>query len=122
MKLKDDLVLRKVADQYVIVPVGKRVQEVTSIVYISSSAAYLWEFMKDNEFEKKDLIKRILEHYIGVTEEKASADIERFLKILSDNNILDNGQVQGSSFIRVPKEMLDKLWSSKNEDKGDGEQ
>ena len=78
--------------------------------------------MKDNEFEKKDLIKRILEHYIGVTEEKASADIERFLKILSDNNILDNGQVQGSSFIRVPKEMLDKLWSSKNEDKGDGEQ
>lgn len=122
MKLKDDLVLRKVADQYVIVPVGKRVQEVTSIVYISSSAAYLWDFMKDNEFEKKDLIKRILEHYIGVTEEKASADIERFLKILSDNNILDNGQVQGSSFIRVPKEMLDKLWSSKNEDKGDGEQ
>ncbi|WRK53705.1 PqqD family protein [Coprobacillaceae bacterium CR2/5/TPMF4] len=122
MKLKDDLVLRKVADQYVIVPVGKRVQEVTSIVYISSSAAYLWDFMKDNEFEKKDLIKRILEHYIGVTEEKASADIERFLKILSDNNILDNGQVQGSSFIRVPKEMLDKLWPSKNEDKGDGEQ
>ena len=43
MKLKDDLVLRKVADQYVIVPVGKRVQEVTSIVYISSSAAYLWD-------------------------------------------------------------------------------
>lgn len=122
MKLKDDLVLRKVADQYVIVPVGKRVQEVTSIVYISSSAAYLWDFMKDNEFEKKDLIKRILEHYIGVTEEKASADIERFLIILSDNNILDNGQVQGSSFIRVPKEMLDKLWPSKNEDKGDGEQ
>ena len=122
MKLKDDLVLRKVADQYVIVPVGKRVQEVTSIVYISSSAAYLWDFMKDNEFEKKDLIKRILEHYIGVTEEKASADIDRFLKILSDNNILDNGQVQGSSFIRVPKEMLDKLWPSKNEDKGDGEQ
>lgn len=121
MKLKDDLVLRKVADQYVIVPVGKRVQELTSIVYISSSAAYLWDFMKDNEFEKKDLIKRILEHYIGVTEEKASADIERFLKILSDNNILDNGQVQGSSFVRIPKETLDKLWPFKNIDKGDDE-
>ena len=39
LKLKSDLILREVADQHVIVPVGKRVQEVTSIVYISSSAA-----------------------------------------------------------------------------------
>lgn len=119
MKLKDDLVLRKVADQYVIVPVGKRVQEVTSIVYISSSAAYLWDFMKDNEFEVNDLVKMIMEHYDGVTVEQATADIDRFLKILSDNNILDNGQVQGSSFVRIPKEMLDKLWPSKSKDKGD---
>ena len=54
MKLKDQLILREVAGQYVIVPTGKRVQEVTSIVYISSSAAYLWDYMKDHEFEKED--------------------------------------------------------------------
>lgn len=41
MKLKDQLILREVAGQYVIVPTGQRVREVTSIVYISSSAAYL---------------------------------------------------------------------------------
>ena len=35
MKLKDQLILREVAGQYVIVPTGKRVTEVTSIVYIS---------------------------------------------------------------------------------------
>ena len=56
MKLKSDLILREVAGQHVIVPVGKRVQEVTSIVYISSSAAYLWEYMKNNEFEIDDLM------------------------------------------------------------------
>ena len=50
LKLKSDLILREVAGQHVIVPVGKRVQEVTSIVYISSSAAYLWEYMKNNDF------------------------------------------------------------------------
>ena len=48
MKLKDGLILREVAGQYVIVPTGKRVQEVTNIVYISSSAAYLWDYMKDH--------------------------------------------------------------------------
>ena len=103
MKLKDGLILREVAGQYVIVPTGKRVQEVTSIVYISSSAAYLWDYMKDHEFEKEDLVQRIMEHYTGVTEEKAAEDVEKFLKILSDNNIMDDGIVRGRVFVRMPK-------------------
>ena len=87
MKLKDGLMLREVAGQYVIVPTGKRVREVTSIVYISSSAAYLWEYMKDHEFEKEDLVERI----------------EKFLKTLADNNILDDGVVRGKVFVRMPE-------------------
>ena len=102
MKLKDQLTLREVARQYVIVPTGKRVREVTSIVYISSSAAYLWEYMKDHEFTRED--------YTGVTEEQAGADIDKFLKILADNNILDDGVVRGRTFVRLPKDLLDKLW------------
>ena len=102
MKLKDGLILREVAGQYVIVPTGKRVREVTNIVYISSSAAYLWDYMKDHEFEKEDLVKQIMERYTGVTEEKASEDIEKFLKLLGDNNILDDGIVRGRVFVRMP--------------------
>ena len=103
MKLKDQLILREVAGQYVIVPTGKRVKEVTNIMYISASAAYLWDYMKDHEFEKEDLVQRIMEHYTGVTEEKAREDIEKFLKILADNNILDDGIFRGRTFVRMPK-------------------
>lgn len=108
MKLKDDLVLRKVADQYVIVPVGKRVQEVTSIVYISSSAAYLWDFMKDNEFEVDDLVKMIMEHYDGVSEEVARKDVESYIKLLADNYILDDGKVRGKIYVEIPEGKLPK--------------
>ena len=80
MKLKDQLMLREVAGQYVIIPTGERVREVTSIVYISSSAAYLWDYMKDHEFTREDLVARVMEHYTGVTEEQAGADIDKFLK------------------------------------------
>ena len=110
MKLKDQLILREVAGQYVIVPTGKRVREVTSIVYISSSAAHLWDYMKDHEFTREDLVQRIMEHYTGVTEEQARADIDKFLKILADNNILDDGVARGRTFVRIPKGVLDKLW------------
>lgn len=110
MKLKDQLILREVAGQYVIVPTGQRVREVTSIVYISSSAAYLWDYMKDHEFTKQELVDRILKHYEGVTAEKAAADIDSFLQTLADNNILDDGVVRGRTFVRIPKNVLDKLW------------
>lgn len=102
MKLKDGLILREVAGQYVIVPTGKRVQEVTNVVYISASAAYLWDYMKEHEFERDDLVNRIMEHYTGVTEEKAAEDIDKFLKLLGDNNILDDGVIRGSVFVRMP--------------------
>lgn len=121
MKLKSDLILRQVAGQYVIVPTGKRVQEITSIVYITPSAAYLWDYMKDHEFSIEDLVNRIMEHYIGVTVEQATADVNRFIKVLEENSILDDGVIRGSGVINVSKKMLDKLWpkdalSKKNED------
>lgn len=102
MKLKDGLVLREVAGQYVVVPTGKRVQEVTSIVYISSSTAYLWEYMQENEFEEEDLVERILEHYSGVTKEVASLDIKKFIQTLQRNNILDDGVARGKTFVKLP--------------------
>ena len=89
MRLKDGLILRKVAGQYVVVPTGKRVQEIPNMVYISSSAAYLWDFMKEQEFTKEFLVGKIMEYYTGVTEDVAAADIDKFLKVLKDNNVLE---------------------------------
>ena len=106
MRLKDGLILREVAGQFVIVPTGRRVKEVTSIVYISSSAAYLWDYMKDEEFEKEDLVNRVMERYEGVTREKAAEDIGKFLKLLAANNILDDGVAHGSVLVRMPEGKL----------------
>lgn len=102
MRVKDGLILREVAGQYVIVPTGKRVQEVTSIVYISASGAYLWNYMQENDFEPEDLVARILEHYTGVTEEQAASDIQKFLKKLTDSNVMDDGIIRSSVQIMLP--------------------
>lgn len=88
MKLKDGLVLRKVAGQFVIIPTGKRVREIVNTVYISSSAAYLWDHMKDS-FTEEELIDLIMQQYTGVTREIAREDIEAFLETLRINNILE---------------------------------
>ena len=89
MKVKDQLVLREIAGQYVIVPVMERVKDVQSMVYISSSAAYLWQYMEGKEFTLDELVDLILAKYKNVTREKAQEDIIAFLQILARNNIMD---------------------------------
>lgn len=104
LRLKNDLILREVVGQHVIVPIGRCVQEVTSIVYISASAAYLWDYMKNNEFEIEDLVKMIVEHYNGVSEETARKDIQAYIKLLLDNHIIDDGRVRGRNLVHAPKQ------------------
>ena len=78
MRLKNGLVLRKVADQYIIVPTGKRVKEIPNMVYMSSSAAFLWDYMKENPFTVEELADKILERYEGVTRETALEDSDSY--------------------------------------------
>lgn len=94
MKVKDQLVLREIAGQYVIVPVMERVKDVQSMVYISSSAAYLWQYMEGKEFTLDGLVDLILAKYKNVTREKAQEDIIAFLQILAKNNIMDMSEEQ----------------------------
>lgn len=89
MRVKDNLVLREIAGQYMLVPVMERVKDVTSMVYISSSAAYLWKNMGGREFTLDELVDLIMAKYKNVTREKAQSDIITFLQILAKNNILD---------------------------------
>ena len=108
MKLKDGLILRQVAGQHMIVPVGKRVREVRNMVAISSSAAYLWERMNEGEFTVEELTELILDHYTGVTREQAQADIEQFLAVLKKNHMLEREpgepeEISGAFRIFVPK-------------------
>ena len=94
MKVKDQLVLREIAGQYVIVPVMERVKDVQSMVYISSSAAYLWQYMEGKEFTLDELVELILAKYKNVTREKVQEDIIAFLQILAKNNIMDMSEEQ----------------------------
>lgn len=104
MKLKDGLILREVAGQYVIVPTGKRVQEVTGVLYMTKPAAYLWDYMQNHEFEKEDLIRLTLERYADATREQVSEDLDKFLKGLAEKGALEiEGQIYGSFSMRLPK-------------------
>lgn len=91
MRLKKDLVLRKVAGEYIVVPIG-RLSKISPMMQITSSTAWLWDMMKACEFTEDSLVEAVLGHFSGVDEARARKDIHKFLELLDGNYMLDNGR------------------------------
>ncbi len=88
MKIKKDFILRsKVADSYVVVPVGKLTLDFNGIINLNETGAFLFGLLQEGA-EKEDLLRKMLEEY-DVTPEKAAADIDVFLKKAEEADVLE---------------------------------
>ena len=87
MKIKEDILLRKVADCYVVVPVGKATVDFNGMMNLNETGAFLWEKL-ENDTTKEELLKAMLDEY-EVTEDIAKKDIDNFITKLKDGNLLE---------------------------------
>ena len=87
MKIKENFILRRVADTYVVVPVGSMTLDFNGIINLNETGAFLFGLLQKGA-SKEELLEKLLEEY-DVTEEKASADIEAFISKVKDADILE---------------------------------
>lgn len=87
MKIKNDFVLRKVADTYVVVPVNSMTLDFNGIINLNETGAFLFELLQHGS-NKEDLLKRLIEEY-DVSEQKASLDIDIFIEKVKEADILE---------------------------------
>ena len=87
MKIKDDFILRKVADAYVVVPVNSMTLDFNGIINLNETGAFLFELLQ-NGATKDELLIRLLEEY-DVSEQKASSDIDIFIEKVKEADILE---------------------------------
>ena len=87
MKIKDNFMLRKVADCYVVVPIGAAVADFNGMINLNEAGAFLWQLL-ENDTTEDDVVAAMLEHY-EVDEEVARNDVKKFIAQLNDANLLD---------------------------------
>ena len=87
MKIKNNFLLRKVADSYVVVPVGKMSLDFNGIITLNETGAFLFELLQKGG-EREDLIAKLLDEY-EVSAEKASADVDKFLEKVKESDVLE---------------------------------
>ena len=87
MKIKDNFILRKVADSYVVVPVGRLTLNFNGIITLNETGAFLFELLQKGA-EREELIDRLLAEY-DVTPERAAADVDVFLEKVKASDVLE---------------------------------
>lgn len=87
MKIKENYMLRKVANTFVVVPIGAAVAEFNGMINLNSAGAFLWQQMEaDTTFE--NVLASMLDEF-DVEEEIARTDLEKFINELKKANLLD---------------------------------
>ena len=86
MKIEKEFVLREIAGDYIIIPVGKTVLEFNGLITVNEVGVSLWKMLQQ-DVTLEDLVKGILDEY-DVEESVAREDIQEFLDTLVKGGIL----------------------------------
>ena len=87
MKIKEGFMLREVAGNHVVVPVGKASTLLNGIIRLNGSGVLLWGLLKDGA-DEKSLVSKLAVEY-GISEEQAAQDAGAFLDSLKEIGCLE---------------------------------
>lgn len=87
MKIKENFMLRKVADCYVVVPIGAAVAGFNGMINLNEAGAFLWQAL-ENDTTPEAVVNALLEQY-EVDETTAKNDVEKFIAQLRDASLLE---------------------------------
>lgn len=86
MKIKEGFLLRRVAGETVVLPVGGDL-ELNMMITLNTTGTFLWERLQ-TETDEATLVAALLAEY-EVDEETARTSVAAFLKKLNDNGFLE---------------------------------
>ena len=84
MKIKDGYLLKEVAGNYVVVPVGN--VSFNGMLSLNETGVLIWKKLEEG-CEERDLVEAFLQEY-DVTEERAKQDVANFTEKLKQAGIL----------------------------------
>jgi hypothetical protein len=87
MKLKKDFVLKNVAGNFVVFPVGEATVDFRGMLALNETGAFLWEKLADGS-TKNELCTALCNEY-DIDSATAQADVDSFIKKLEDAGCIE---------------------------------
>lgn len=86
MQLKEGFMLRKIVDDYIVVPTGNNLVDFGVVVSLNETGAYLWEQLYTDK-TKEELVKNLAQEY-EISEADVESDVEEFIELLKTHDFL----------------------------------
>lgn len=87
MKIKKGFTVRNIAGSDIVVPVGNAEKIFNGMITLNESGAFFWNaLIKDTTVD--EVVKKVTSEY-DVDEERAKADVEKFIEQLRENNLIE---------------------------------
>ena len=87
MKIKPDFMLRSVAEQNVVVPVGNAAINFNGMINLNESGAFLWQAMT-KDITEEGLVEALLSEY-ELDRDLAEKDVSAFVKKMREAQLID---------------------------------
>lgn len=90
MRVNQNFILRRIADEYLLVPVGEAAQKVKGLISISESGYLLYQKLQKG-CTREELIRVLLAEY-DVSEAVAGEDVDAFLAKIQQLGMLEEAE------------------------------
>jgi len=87
MKIKENLVLRRIGNEHVIIVPGKDSVDMTEVYTLNETSVWLWEQLKNEDFTIDQIVGLVMQRY-EVDQEKATSDVQEFVEVLSKGGLI----------------------------------
>ena len=87
MEIKKDMIMRKVGNETILVPLGNALKEHNGLFMLSETACFLWEQLPCCG-SVQELAEKLYNEY-DVSADQALADTEEFINKLAELKIID---------------------------------
>ncbi|MDR3568147.1 MAG: PqqD family protein [Syntrophobacteraceae bacterium] len=87
MKRKDELMLQKVGDQALLIPLGAKVLDMNGMVVLNTTGSFIWELLA-RERSFGELVEAVVERF-SVERDRAAGDVRTFVDDLCRQGWMD---------------------------------
>lgn len=87
MYISENFIMRTVAGENIIVPIGDEASQFQGLITVNESGAFLWKLLQNENISEESIKQAFREEY-GVDEKTADNDVDEFLHILRMRKIL----------------------------------
>lgn len=86
MRAKENLVYREIAGEHLLIPIGEYAQKYNGIISLNDSGLFLWKLLQEEQ--TRDSLLTSMLHEYDVTAEMAGRDLDAFLAMLLERELL----------------------------------